>query len=98
MKNLTEDEIKKFHSDNCSLSDDELVNAYFSILIHDVATASTVVLKEAGCSESTIIRRQENAEYAIQYARLIEDMLFERGIDTWGNHVYAQKKKTKEEN
>jgi len=90
MKKLTENEIKKFYSDNRSLSDDKLVKAYFNILIHDVATACTTVLKEAGCSESTIIKRQENAEYAIQYARLIDNMLFERGIDPY--KFYSGKK------
>lgn len=86
MNQPTEDEIKKFYSDNESLSDEELVDAYFSILIRDVATACTVALKEAGFSESTIIKRQENAEYAIQFVRLIGNMLFERGIDPYKFH------------
>ena len=87
MKTLSESEINRIIKDNTVLSTEELVRKYFDILYNDVLGSRADLMEEAGWEEIDVHSRREYEHFMRRYARVLERMLNERGVDPWDKCV-----------
>ena len=83
MKELHESEINRIIEDNAALSNEELVRKYFDILYNDVLGSQADLMEEAGWEEVDVLERRKHEHFMRRYARVLERMLNERGVDPW---------------
>ena len=78
-----EDWIERIIKDNAVLSNGELLRKYFDILHNDVLGSQADLMEEAGWEEVDVLERRKHEHFMRRYARVLERMLNERGVDPW---------------
>lgn len=83
MRKLRKSEINQIVKENSALSNEELIKKYFDIIYQDVLGSQADRMEEAGWEESDVRERREYEDYMNCYADILQEMLYERGIDPW---------------
>lgn len=87
MRKLRKSEINRIIKENAALSNNDLLNKYFDLLIRDCLGSRAERMEDAGWDESDVKERREYEEYMDCYTDILAGMLQERGIDPWKDYA-----------
>lgn len=83
MRNLSKSEINRIIKENTALSNNDLLEKYFDLIIRDCLGSQADRMEDAGWDESDVKKRREYEHYMDCYTDILAGMLQERGIDPW---------------
>ena len=83
MKKLHKSEVNRIIKENAALSNTDLLDKYFDLIIRDCLGSQADRMEDAGWCESDVKERREYEHYMDCYTDILERMLQERGVDPW---------------
>lgn len=87
MRKLRKSEINRIIKENAALSNNDLLDKYFDLIIRDCLGSRAEQMEEAGYEESDIRERREYEHYMDCYTDILASMLQERGVDPWKDYA-----------
>ena len=92
MRNLRKSEINRIIKENSVLSNNDLLDKYFDLIIHYCLGSRADRMEDAGWEEIDIREQREYEHYMDCYTDVLAGMLQERGIDPWKNYLEFKEK------
>lgn len=83
IRKFRKSEINRIIKENAALSNTDLLDKYFDIVIRDCLGSQADRMEEAGHEDSDVQERREYEHYMDCYTDILHRMLLERGIDLW---------------
>lgn len=83
MRKLRKSEVKRIIKENAALSNTDLLDKYFDLIIRDCLGSKAERMEEAGYEESDVREWREYEDYMDCYTDILHRMLLERGVDPW---------------
>lgn len=87
MRNLSKSEINRIIKENTALSNNDLLEKYFDLIIRDCLGSQADRMEDAGWDESDVKERREYEHYMDCYTDILAEMLQERGVDPWKDYA-----------
>lgn len=87
MRKLRKSEVNRIIKENAALSDNDLLDKYFDLVIHDCLGSKADRMEEAGYEDSDIREQREYEDYMDCYTDILASMLQERGVDPWKDYA-----------
>lgn len=87
MRKLRKSEVNRIIKENSALSNTDLLDKYFDLIIRDCLGSRAEQMEEAGWCESDVKERHEYEHYMDCYTDILAEMLQERGVDPWKDYA-----------
>lgn len=87
MRKLRKSEINRIIKENAALSNTDLLDKYFDLIIRDCLGSRADQIEDAGWEEIDIQEQREYEHYMDCYTDILAGMLQERGVDPWKDYA-----------